>query len=73
MAILGQEGPPELDVPVLDRGQLLIQLGLTPIRLEPGQLPIQVGRVSFVFEVVEPGGGRGLGHWGKVGGWANRR
>ena len=65
MPVLGQELPPHLDVAILDRGELAIEVGLVRVPLGLGQLAIQEGRVGLVTQVVQPDvGGGGGGHGG---------
>jgi hypothetical protein len=55
MAVLGQQLAPHLDVAILHRGQLPVDVRLSRVSLGPGQLPVQEGRIGLVFEVVDPG------------------
>ena len=57
VALLGQQLPPHVHVPVLDLGQLRYRSARPGVGLGPGQLPVEEGGVGLVGEVVEPVGG----------------
>ena len=52
--MLGEQLPPHVHMPILDSGQLAVQIGATRIVLGIREFTIEVRRVSLVFEVVEP-------------------
>jgi hypothetical protein len=49
MAVVSQQLPPHVDVPVFHLGQLPVDLRSVGIPFGPSQFPVQVRSVSLVF------------------------
>src|SRR6266566_4826460 len=54
MAMFGEQLAPHLDVPLLDPGQLDVDVFLVGIRLLSGERQIEKRGVSFILPMVEP-------------------